>query len=137
MVGYGEDTKGYKIFDTSTLNTFVERSVQFEEELIPYFELAPGECSSPQQLDEVSDDSFSLFYDNYYNDIEEDDIYVHDSPSSPKWAEKTIQAAGDLAGNPLDPRKTRSQFHNASYASEIALDEKFYMMIGSDTHSYQ
>ena len=43
MVGYGEDTKGYKLFDTSTLKNFIKRSVQFEEEPIPDFELAPGE----------------------------------------------------------------------------------------------
>ena len=55
MVGYGEETNGYNIFDTSTLDTFIERSVQFEEEPIPDFELALGECSSPQHLDEVSD----------------------------------------------------------------------------------
>ena len=30
MVGYGEETKGYKLFETSTCNTFVERSVKFE-----------------------------------------------------------------------------------------------------------
>ena len=47
MVGYGEDTKGYNIFDTSTHKTFIKRSVQFEEELIPDFELAPREYSSP------------------------------------------------------------------------------------------
>ena len=56
MDGYGEDTQGYKLFDTSTLETFINRSVQFEEEPIPDFELAPGECSSPQHLDEVSND---------------------------------------------------------------------------------
>ena len=50
-------------------------------------------------------------------------ISKHESPSRPKWAEKTIEAAGDLAGNPLDPRKTRSQFHNASYASEFDIIE--------------
>ena len=60
----------------------------------------------------------------------EDEMFVHESPLRPKWAEKTIQAIGDLAGNPLDPRKTRSQFHNASYESEIGLLEKCYMMIG-------
>ena len=43
MVGCGEDTKFYKLFDTSTSNTFVERSVNFEEEPIPDFKLAPGE----------------------------------------------------------------------------------------------
>ena len=57
MVEYGENKKCYKLFDTSILNIFIERSVQFEEEPIPYFELAPGECSSPQQFDDVSDDS--------------------------------------------------------------------------------
>ena len=42
--------------------------MQFEEEPIPYFKLAPGECSSRQQFDDVSDDSCSVFYeipDNY------------------------------------------------------------------------
>ena len=35
--------------------------MQFEEEIIPYFELAPGECSSPQHQDDVSDDSLLIF----------------------------------------------------------------------------
>ena len=69
--------------------------------------------------------------------MDEDDINVHESPSRPKWSEKTLQVAGDLAANPLDPRKTRSQFHNASYASEISLAEHYYMMMEYDTHSYQ
>ena len=47
---------GYKLFETSTLNTFVERSVQFEEEPIPDFELAPGKCFFPKLFDDVSDD---------------------------------------------------------------------------------
>ena len=56
MVGYGEYTKGYKLFDPSTQNNLIEISVQFEEEIIPDFELAPRECSSPQHRDDVSDD---------------------------------------------------------------------------------
>ena len=44
---------------------------------------------------------------------EYDDMHVdRDSPIRPKWDEKTIQAVGDLVGDPLDSRKTRSQFHN-------------------------
>ena len=43
IVGYAEETKGYKLFYTSTCNKFVERSVKFEEEPIPNFELASGE----------------------------------------------------------------------------------------------
>ena len=60
---YGDETKGYKLFDTYTRKTFVERSVKFEEEPIPNFELAPAECSSPQPLEDVSDDTCSVFYD--------------------------------------------------------------------------
>ena len=51
-------------------------------------------------------------------------VSEHDSPTWPKWAEKTIEATEDLAGNPLDPRKTRSQFHTASFASEVVISEK-------------
>ena len=137
MVRYGEYTKGYKLFDTSTLNTFIERSVQFEEEIIPYFELAPGECSSPQHHDELSNDSSSIFYDISDNEMDNDEISVDELPSRPKWDDKIIQAAGELAGNSLEARKTSSQFHNASFASEIALAKKSYMMIGSDPQSYQ
>ena len=36
----------------------------------------------------------------------------NDSYIRPKWVEKTIQAVGDLVGDPLDFRKTRSKFHN-------------------------
>ena len=69
MVGYGEETKGYKIFDTSTLKAFIERSVQFKEEPIPDFELASGECSSLQHHDDVSDYSNSDFSYNFDNEM--------------------------------------------------------------------
>ena len=61
MVGYGEETKGYKLFYTSTCNTFVERSVKFEEEPIPDFELALGDYSSPQPFEDISADTCSVF----------------------------------------------------------------------------
>ena len=54
--------------------------MQFEEEPIPDFELAPGECSSPQYLDEVSDDSCSVFYDIYDNDMFVYGISIDESP---------------------------------------------------------
>ena len=62
----------------------------------------------------------------------EDDFFLHESPSIPKWEEKTIQVVGYLKGNPLDPRNTRSQFHNDSFESEVSLADNFYMMDGSD-----
>ena len=61
MVGYGEENKGYKLFDTSNGKNFVERSVKFEEEPILDFELAPADCSSPQPLEDVSDDTCYFF----------------------------------------------------------------------------
>ena len=64
MVGYGEESKGYNLFDTSTCKKIVERSVKFEEEPIPDFELAPEDCSSPQPFEDVSDDTCSIFSDN-------------------------------------------------------------------------
>ena len=48
-------------------------------------------------------------------------IVVYDSPSRPKWDEKFIQVAGELEGNPHEPRKTRSQTSSASFASDSAL----------------
>ena len=79
--------------------------MQFEEEPIPNFELAPGERSSPQQFDDISEDSCSVFSDIPDNDMVVDDIFVYESPSRPKWAEKIIQVARELAGNPQDPRR--------------------------------
>ena len=64
-------------------------------------------------------------------------IFVYESPSRPKWAEKIIQAAGELACNPQEPRKTRYQSNNYFYASKSALAEHCYMIIGSYPQSYQ
>ena len=96
--------------------------MQFEEELMPELELAPRECSSPPQQDDASDEYFSDISDSDIN--EEDDDDDNGFPIHPKWSEKTMEVARDLAGNTLDPRKTRSQFHTAFSASEVFLAEK-------------
>ena len=106
--------------------------MQFEEEQIPDFELAPGECSSPQQFDDVSDDSCCVLYDIPEDDMVLDGIFVDDSPSRPKWDEKIIQATRELAGSPQEPRKTRSQTSNASFESDSSLAVHCYILIGYD-----
>ena len=82
-------------------------------------ELVNGECSHPPLNDDVSDDSFSNFPDfdtkYYFYDMNT----YHESPIIPKWVEKTTQAAGDLVGDPIDSRKTRSEFHNAFSTCEL------------------
>ena len=133
MLGYGEDKNWYNIFDTSTHKNFIEISVQFEEDIIPYFELARGECSSPRHQDDVSDDSISDISDS---EMDEDGVFENESPSRPKWVEKTIEPVGDLVGNPLDPRNTRSQFKSAYFENELIIHENWYMMVGSDPQSY-
>ena len=110
--------------------------MKFEEEPIPDFELAPGECSSPQPFEDVSDDTCSIFSDTSDINMDEDDIFVYDSPSSPKWDEKIVQAVEELEGNPHEPRKTRSQTRRDYFASDSALVEKFYMIVGTDPHLY-
>ena len=72
---------------------------------------------------------FFSYIPKYYMDV--DDFYVYESPSRPKWDEKIIQVARELAGHPQEPKKTRSQSNNASFASESALAEHCYMLIGS------
>ena len=47
-----------------------------------------------------------------------------DSPTRPKWEAKNIHAAGELAGNPSDPRRTRSQFESASCMKDPLFVEK-------------
>ena len=43
----------------------------------------------------------------------------HDSPIMPNWAEKTLEVTGDIAGDPLDSRKTRYQFQNSFSTCEL------------------
>ena len=60
-----------------------------------------------------------------------------DSPTSQKWAEKTIHAAGELAGNPSDTRRTRSQFESALCMKDPLFAEKCYLMVESDPQTYE
>ena len=59
------------------------------------------------------------------------------TPYKPKCVEKTIQAIGDLAGDPLDSRKTRSQFHNAFSTYDTNLPDMCFMMVGYYPYLYE
>ena len=54
------------------------------------------------------------------------------SPTILKLAANTIHAAGELARNPNDPRRTRSQFESALCTKDPLFTEKCYMMVESD-----
>ena len=77
---------------------------------------------------------FSVISDK---NVAEDDISIYDSPYRPKWDEKIVQAAGELTGNPHEPRKTRSQTSKASFASDRALVEHYYMLFQCNPQTYK
>ena len=93
-----------------------------------------GESSSPPQplnaSEEIDEHADSDMYDNY------DLIADPHSPTRPKWAENTIHAAGELAGNPNDHRRTRSQFESALSMKDPMSAEKCYMMVESYPNEY-
>ena len=80
----------------NTNKAFIERSVQFQEE--PLVAVEVGESSSPPDPLIVSGET------NEFDDF----IAYIDIPTRPKWAAKTIHAAGELARNPSDTRRIRS-----------------------------
>ena len=48
-----------------------------------------------------------------------------------------MQAAGEVASNPQEPRKTRSQTSKAYFASDSAIYEHCYMLVISHPQTYQ
>ena len=125
FVGYYEYSKGYNIINLRTKKSFIERSVQFQEEFLAAVEVR--ESSSPPEPLIVSEETNEFvdsdMYDN--NDL----IAYPNSPKRPKWAEKTIHAPGELAGNTNETRRTRSQFESALCVKDPLFAEKCYMMV--------
>ena len=62
MVGYVEYEKVYNLFDPSSQKTFIEISVQFEEDPMQEIELVKGDFSHPPLNDDVSDDYLSFLW---------------------------------------------------------------------------
>ena len=97
------------MINLSTNKSFIERCVQFQEEPLAAVEV--GESSSPPEplnvSEEIVEHADSDMYDN-------DDLIAYpNSYTRPKWAANTIHPAVELAANPNDPRRTRSQFESA------------------------
>ena len=81
-----------------------------------------GESSSPPEPLNVSEEIIELAD----SDMSDNDYLIADpnSPTRPKWVAKTIHAARELAGNPNDPRRTRSQFESALCMKDPMFAEK-------------
>ena len=77
--------------------------------------------SSPEPLI-VSEES-NEFDDSNMSD-NDDFIADPNNPTIPKWAANTIHATGELAGNPSDTRRTRSQFESTLCVKDPLFAEK-------------
>jgi hypothetical protein len=117
--------KGYRLVDISSDRLIIKRSVQFEESV----------SHVPQQphantfiLPLVRDDEHAhveSYSDESYNSEDSDDPDTESLQSNaeskhldldvdpnqrPKWAQTTLQGAGDLVGDPTNTRRTRYYF---------------------------
>ena len=77
----------------------------------------------------------NFFYSNMYDN---DDLIADPNiPTIPKWEANTIHAAGELARNPNDPRRTISQFESAMCMKDPIFAEKCYLMVESNPQTYE
>ena len=133
FVGYSKGSKVYNLINLSTNKYFIERCVQFQEEPLAAVEF--GESSSPPGPLNVSEE----IVEHADSDMSNIDDLIADtnSPTRPKWESKTIHAAGELAGNPNDPRRTRSQFESALCMKDPMFAKKCYLMVESYPQTYE
>ena len=94
-----------------------------------------GESSSPLEPLNVSEE----IVEHADFDMFDSDDFIADPniPTSSKWEAKTIHASGELAGNPNDPRRTRSQFESALCMKDPMFAEKCYLMVESYPKTYE
>ena len=81
FVGYTEDSKWYKLINLSAIKSFIERSVQFQEEPLATIEV--GESSSPPESLIVSEET-NEFVDSDMSD-NYDLIVDTNITTRPKW----------------------------------------------------
>ena len=58
-------------------------------------------------------------------------------PTRPKWESRTIHAAGELAGNPSETKRTRSQFESALSVKDPFFVEKCYFIFEQENQTYE
>ena len=104
----------------------IRRYVKFDENLLscePNLVAVPSLAYEPDLaiVPSSSSSSFS-FLDRFPTPVSDDDSEdenppppahvppIAPAPILPRWVRSTCEAAGDLAGDPRDQRRTRSQF---------------------------
>ena len=122
------------MINMSTQKSFIERIVQFEEEPMVATEIGDQSSSPPPPL-VVSEGTNEIYDSDMSNN---DDLISNPNiPTRTKWEASTIQAAGELAGNPRDSRRTRSQFESSLSVKDPFFDYTCFLMIESDPLTYE
>eukprot|EP00253_Pinus_taeda_P035879 PITA_35879 len=115
FVGYSEDVKAYRLIPFKSKNVITRRDVKFDENKSAYepssAHVPPLSISSTFEHISSSDDESE---DDNPPPPSQDHPSAPSTPSLPKWVQATQDAAGDLASDPTDQRRTRSQFERAS-----------------------
>jgi hypothetical protein len=156
FVGYPNGVKGYQIIDLSSDWLIIEHSVQFEESVshVPQqphadtFTLPPVRDDEHAHVDSSSDES-SDSEDSEDSESESESVQsyaesehpdaVAEPEKRPKWAQTTLQDAGDLVGDPADTRRTRSNFEEPPIAltvTEPLPSRHLFLVQSSDPQSY-
>ena len=137
--GYPDNVKGYRLLDSHIEKFLVARSVKFEEESLHDFSADLAEEPLVATDEEDSETSLSTSEQPSEKPLgsdSEDEEQVMAAPTQlPTQAEKTLQDAGELVGDPEDARRTRSQFFGAPQAlvaTKPLLPIHFHMTISSD-----
>ena len=123
FVGYSKDVKGYRLLQPHSHDIIIRRDVKFDKNLLAYKPNLTGVPSLACELDSAivpSSSSSSNFLDRFPTPVSDDDSEDENTPPPahvppiapapilPRWVHSICEAAGDLAGDPRDQRRTRS-----------------------------
>jgi len=106
--GYPKDVKGYRLLSPKTKNVIIRIDVKFSENISTY---EPSSADVPPLSIPSTSENISSSNDD--NEDGNPPPLSQDPPSPPhlqKWVCATWDVAGSLAGDPIDQRRTRSQF---------------------------
>jgi hypothetical protein len=152
--GYLDGVKEYRHIDLSSDQIIIERNVQFEESVshVPQqphadtFILLPirddEHAHADSCLDKSSDleDSDDSDLDSVHLDVESENPDAVAKPDQrPKWAHTTLQDVGDLVSDPVNTRRTRSDFEEppiALTATEPFPSRHIFLVQSLDPHCY-
>ena len=121
FVRYSEDVEGYRLLQPHSHDIIIRRDVKFDENILAYKPNLAGvpslACEPNSTIVPSSTSKFlDIFPTPFSNDESEDEnppLPAHVPPIAPapillRWVCSTCEAAGDLASDPRDQRRTRS-----------------------------